>query len=104
MALLAWVTEIDPEVVAVDAPQGPSLGLLARPVEGAKTYARQVCDREIRKRGMPLCEVIRRVEHNAGWELLRTSSWMRTGQRRRPLWLEGTGSPAAPTPPTRAGP
>jgi len=56
-ALVAWITEIDPQVVAVDAPQGPSRGLLIQPVEGAKPYAGRVCDRELRRRGMPLYEV-----------------------------------------------
>ncbi len=70
-ALVAWITEIDPEVVAVDAPQGPSLGLLAQSVDGTKPYAGRVCDRELRKRNMPLYEVPGNVEA--------APSWMRVG-------------------------
>ncbi|MBN1629105.1 MAG: DUF429 domain-containing protein [Thermoleophilia bacterium] len=71
--IAAWVDARRPEVVAVDAPCGVSKGLLAEGEFGEKPYQGRVCDRELRRRGIPLYEVPR--------ERAEADSWMEMGFR-----------------------
>lgn len=66
-----WVADHRPEVVAVDAPSGVSKGLLVN--EGEGSYAGRVCDRDLRRRGIPLYEVPQ--------ERSKASAWMQVGFR-----------------------
>jgi len=55
--MAGWLERRHPEVVAVDAPCATSQGLLRKRGDGGKPYAGRVCDRELRRRGIPLYEV-----------------------------------------------
>jgi predicted nuclease with RNAse H fold len=66
-----WVARHQPDVVAVDAPRAPSKGLLLHPEAGAKPYGGRKCDRDLRRRGIPLYEVPR--------ERADADPWMETG-------------------------
>src|SRR5680860_756224 len=55
--LLLWLRDFRPNVVAIDAPCNLSKLLLAHPEDGSKPYNGRVCDRQLRRRSIPLYEV-----------------------------------------------
>lgn len=67
----AWILRHWPQAVAVDAPCCTSKGLLIKSGSSRKPYEGRVCDRELRRRGIPLYEVPR--------DRSDASSWMEVG-------------------------
>ena len=57
--LASWVLRHQPDAIGVDAPCAPSKGLLLEPGTSGKPYGGRVCDRELRRRCIPLYEVPR---------------------------------------------
>ncbi len=77
-AMLDWIASLRPAAVAIDAPQGYNRRLLER--AGATTPSRsRVCDRELLRRRISLCQVPSRKDVAASPEAL--PPWMRVGFR-----------------------
>lgn len=65
--LVSWLVDRWPEVIAIDAPCGLSKGLLVGATTDRGPYKGRVCDRELRRRGIPLYEVPDTREAAPGW-------------------------------------